>query len=359
MMLQCGCCPKVPAGFFDARSRKSSPNAVRAAAKPAAKAKRRAPPPARRIDVHHHIAPPAYRTLKAASSLEPPNAHRDALYEGWNPGVALESMDEGGTVTAITSITDGTFIALHPQRARIAREVNEFAARMREDHPGRFGHFATLPMPDVEASLREIEYALDVLKCDGVDIRTSYGSQWLGDAAFAPVYQELQRRKAIVYSHPHEPPFAQKLIPGVPGSTIEFCTDSTRAIASVLFGGVTLRYPDVRFIFSHAGGTMPFLVGRFTNLAGRPLHTGRFPRGVMAEIRKLHYELAQATHPGALDALLRIVPVKQILFGTDYPHFNAKDTAREIGRYGFSAKDLAAIDRGNALRLFPRFAKEA
>ncbi len=293
--------------------------------------------------------------MKAQAGLGPANAHRDAMYQGWNPGVALESMDEGGTATAITSITDGAFIALHPERARIAREVNEFAARMQQDHPGRFGHFATLPMPDMDACLKETEYALDVLGFDGVDIRTSYAMKWLGDASFAPLYQELDRRNAIVYCHPHEPVFAGNLIPGVPGSTIEFCTDSTRAIASVVFGIVSERYPNVRFIFSHGGGTMPFLVERFVNLSRRAQHAERFPNGVLPLLKKFYYELAQAAHPGALDALLRVVPIVQVLFGTDFPHFTAKATARQIAGYGFSAQQLAAIDRGNAQRLFPRF----
>jgi predicted TIM-barrel fold metal-dependent hydrolase len=356
--LQCSCCPQVPSAFFATRPRKSAPESTRrrkAVLKTRSKTKRAPPASPHRIDVHHHISPPAYRILKAESALEPPNRHRDALYEGWNPGVALESMDEGGTATAITTITDGTFISLHPERIRIARECNEYAARMQQDHPGRFGHFATLPMPDVDACLNEIEYSLDVLGFDGVDIRTSYGMQWLGDVAFEPIYEELNRRKAVVYSHPHEPPFAHNLIPGVPGSTIEYCTDSSRAIASVLFGGVCVRYPDVRFIFSHGGGTMPFLVERFTRLAKRESHAKKFPKGPIAELRKFYYEVAQAAHPGALDALLRIVPLKQVLFGTDFPHFTAKETGRQLVDYGFNAKALAAIDRDNALKLFPRF----
>ncbi len=351
--LSCSCCPSVPSGFFAAGARKSSP-ARKASARPK-KLGPGAPRSPRRIDVHHHIAPPAYRKLKTEAALGPANAHRDALYEGWNPGVALESMDEGGTATAITSITDGVFIAMHPDRARIAREVNEFAARMQQDHPGRFGHFATLPMPDMDACLKEVEFALDVLGFDGVDIRTSYGMKWLGDTSFEPLFQELDRRKTIVYCHPHQPVFADSLIPGVPGSTIEFCTDTTRAIASVVFGIVSERCPNVRFIFSHAGGTMPFLVERFTSLAKRKQHAARFPEGVLPILRKFYYELAQAAHPGALDALLRIVPIVQVLFGTDFPHFTAKATAKQISAYGFSAQQLAAIDRGNAQRLFPRF----
>ncbi|MCC6473245.1 MAG: amidohydrolase [Burkholderiales bacterium] len=351
----CSCCPQVPDGFFAAVARKSA-----ATRRPAAKAKagaKRAPAASpRRIDVHNHIAPPGYLKMKMESKLEPPNAHRDRLYAGWHPGLTLESMDEGGTQAAITSITDGTFISLHPHRVRIAREVNEFAAKMQQDHPGRFGHFATLPMPDVDACLAEIEYALDVLGFDGVDIRTSYRMQWLGDQAFVPIYEELNRRKAIVYSHPHEPFFAHDLIPGVAGSTIEFCSDTSRAIASVLFGGIATRFAQVRFIFSHGGGTVPFLLDRFINQARRGEHPKTFPKGIVHELKKFYYEVAQALHPGALDALLRMAPLNHVLFGTDYPHFHAKETGRRLAAYeGFDEAALAAINRGNALKLFPRF----
>ncbi len=352
-MTQCGCGPRAPEAFFAAKLRRS---ALQMPSSSTSKGKRQTSGTARNIDVHHHIAPPGYLQMKLESDLEPANAHRDRLYVGWNPGVALDSMDEGATATAITTITDGTFIALHPERARIAREVNDYAAKMQQDHPGRFGHFTTLPMPDVDACLKEIEYGLDELGFDGVDIRTSYNLQWLGDPAFAPIYEELNRRKAIVYSHPHEPPFAHNLIRGVPGSTIEYCTDTSRAIASVVFGGVATRYPDVRFIFSHGGGTMPFLLERFTDLAKRDQHAKRFPKGVLPELKKFYYEVAQAVHPGALDALLRLAPLNHVLFGTDFPHFNARDTGRKLAAYdGFGAKELAAVTRANALKLFPRF----
>jgi len=264
-------------------------------------------------------------------------------------------MDEGGTQTAITTVTSGAAIASHPQKVRVARECNEYAANLKRDYPGRFGHFATLPMPDVEASLKEIAYALDVLKLDGLDIRTSYGMQYLGDAAFAPVYEELNRRKAIVYCHPHEPRALQSPIPGVPGATIEFCTDTTRAIASVVFGGTAVRYPEVRFIFSHGGGTMPFIVERFTRLAMRPQFKAKFPQGVLAELRRFYYEVAQAAHPGALSSLTRLVKVNQILFGTDFPYRTSKEIGKGLVDYGFNAAQLAAINRGNAVKLFPQF----
>lgn len=356
----CSCCPPLPGTRAAFAVREAAARRVAVARKSASKTKtkaKRAPARAssRRIDVHHHIAPAVYIKAMETLGLAGENHWQNEVYKGWSPAVAIESMDEGGTQAAITTITSGAAIAAHPDRIRIARECNEYAANLQRDYPGRFGHFATLPMPDVKAALKEIDYALDVLKLDGVDMRTSYGMQYLGDAAFAPIYEELNRRHAVVYSHPHEPRSLQSPIPGVPGSTIEFCTDTTRAIASVLFGGTSIRYPNVRFIFSHGGGTMPFIVERFTRLAERGDFKKMFPKGVLGELRKFYYEVAQAAHPGALSSLTRLVRVNQILFGTDFPYRTSKEIGKGLVDYGFSAAELAAINRGNAAKLFPRF----
>jgi len=355
----CSCCPPLPGTRAAFAVREAAAKRAAASGKSSSKSKaraRRVPAKAspRRIDVHHHIAPEVYIKAMESLGLAGENHWQNEVYKGWSPAVAIESMDDGGTQTAITTVTSGAAIAGHPRKVRVARECNEYAANLQRDYPGRFGHFATLPMPDVYAALKEIEYALDVLKLDGVDIRTSYGMQYLGDAAFAPIYEELNRRKAVVYCHPHEPRALQSPIPGVPGSAIEFCTDTTRAIASVLFGGTAVRYPDVRFIFSHGGGTMPFIVERFTRLAVRGAFKTMFPKGVLAELRKFYYEVAQAAHPGALSSLTRLVKVNQILFGTDFPYRSSREIGKGLVDYGFNEKELAAINRGNAVRLFPR-----
>jgi 6-methylsalicylate decarboxylase len=265
-------------------------------------------------------------------------------------------MDRGGTQTALTSLYAASALAHHPEARKLARQCNDFAAGMARDYPGRFGGFATLPLPDVEGCLEEIEYALDELKMDGVDMRTSYGKMWLGDAHFAPLYEELNRRKAVVYTHPHEPEFLRDLVPGIPGSAIEFCTDTTRTIASLLFTGTASRFPDVRFIFSHGGGVLPFIVERFTRLAKRKDLADELPKGVLYEIRKFYYEVAQAAHPGALSALTELIPMSQIMFGTDFPYRTASDIGKGLVDYGFKAAQLAAINRGNAAKLFPRHA---
>jgi predicted TIM-barrel fold metal-dependent hydrolase len=303
-----------------------------------------------RIDVHHHIAPPSYLTEIAARRVQ------EGPLRAWTPARSLEDMDRAGVTTALTSITTpGVWFGDAALARRLARECNEYAARLVQDHPGRFGVFAVVPMPDVDGTLREIEYALDTLKADGIGFITSFGDKWLGDEAFAPVMQELHRRKAVAYTHPTAANCCRNLIAEVPESIIEFGTDTTRTIASLVFTGTASRYPDIRFIFSHAGGTMPFLTERFTRLPlVRKDLAPRVPNGVAYELSKFYYDTAQASHPMALASLLKLVPVSQVVFGTDYPYRTAADHVKGLAEYGFGAADLRAIDRDNALRLLPR-----
>src|SRR5262249_26471731 len=223
---------------------------------------------------------------------------------------------------------------------RLARECNEYAAKLAADHPGRFGVFAAMPMPDVDGSLREIAYALDTLKADGVGLFTSYGDRWLGDPAFTPLMEELNRRKAVCYTHPTTANCCHNVLPGVPAPIIEYGTDTTRTIASLVFSGTATRFPDIRFIFSHAGGTMPFLTERFVRLplANKEI-AARLPNGVLPELRRFHYDVAQAANPMALASLLQLVPVSQVLFGTDFPFRTSIDHVRGLAGYGFSAGD--------------------
>lgn len=346
-------------GFVPCRCCAAAAGATRPARKIAGrKAKARGKPEnpgPRRIDVHNHITPPEYvRALGAERLFNGSAGSRRATYE-WSPTRAIEAMDQGGTATAVTSVYYSSALAGHPEAPRVARACNEYAAGLARDYPGRFGHFAMLPMPDVDASLKEIAYALDVLKLDGVEMCTSYGKRWLGDEAFAPLFEELNRRKAIVYTHPHEPAFVENLIPGVPGSTIEFCTDTARTIASLVFSGMATRFPAVRFIFSHGGGVMPFIAERFMRLGQRKDFAAKLPRGALVELKKFYYEVAQAAHPGALAALTRLMPVSRILFGTDFPYRSAIEIGQGLTKFGLDARALQAINRGNALKLFPRF----
>jgi len=302
-----------------------------------------------RIDVHHHHTPPPYLAAITARNITGP-------VRDWTPEKSLADMDQAGVATALTSITTPALRFLDDADARkLARECNDYSAKLVADGKGRFGMFAVMPMPHVDATLHEIAYALDTLKADGIGMLTSYGDKWLGDPAFAPVMEELNRRQAVVYTHPTTANCCGNLIPDVPDAIIEWGTDTTRTIASLVFSGTAARLRGVKFIFSHGGGTLPFLTERFVRL---PLINKdlapRVPNGVEHELKRFYYDTAQASHSYAPASLTRLIPISQIVFGTDYPYRTAADHVKGLADHGFTAGDLLAIDRDNALRLLPR-----
>jgi predicted TIM-barrel fold metal-dependent hydrolase len=301
----------------------------------------------RRIDVHHHFVTPVYTAaLKAHGIRQVP----------WTIQGSLEDMDKSGIATSITSLVPPSIsFGDAPLGRKLARDANEYAAKLVSDYRGRFGSFASIPLPDTEGSLEEIRYALDTLKADGIGLMTSYRGKYLGDPVFWPVLEELDRRKAVVYTHPTPPLCCSKILPGLSVNTIEGPVDTTRTIASLLFGGAAARYPNIRWIFSHSGGVTPFLLSRFEREeAGMKDRQQKLPQGLMHELRKFYYETAQGHHPGALAALTKIAPLSQILYGTDYPFRPGAEVNAGLTQFGFSAADLRAIERENALRLLPR-----
>ena len=268
---------------------------------------------------------------------------------------SLEDMDRGGVAHAFVSLTTPGVWFGDPAFARkLARDWNEYAAKVVADHPGRFGFFAVLPLPDVEGSLREIEYALDSLRADGIGLYTSYQDRHLGDPTFAPILQELNRRKAVVYTHPVKPDCCAKLLPDVSEAMIEYGTDTTRTIASLVFSGCATRFSDMRLIFSHAGGTMPFLVGRFSFWAKMPHVAKNLPNGVIHELQRFFYDTAQSANRGAMSSLLELVETSQILFGTDFPFGSSSEHMHGLAGCSLSADDLRAIKYRNAHRLLTR-----
>lgn len=300
-----------------------------------------------RIDVHHHFFPPDY--VAAITALGA------AASPAWTPARSLEEMDRSGIATSILSLSPPSVWAGDVTKSRsIARNANEYGAKMAADHPGRFRLFAAVPLPDTEGSLREIGYALDTLHASGIGLMTSYGNRWLGDATFQPVWEEMNRRKAVVYTHPITPGCCGNLNDDIPAVAIEWATDTTRTIASLVFSGVAARYPDIHWIFSHGGGTMPFLLSRFQyqekTMKNR---AARLPNGLMHELQKFYYDTAQANHPGALAALLKLVTAEQLLFGTDFPYRDGAEVIAGLNAHAFSDKELAAIERNNAIRLIP------
>jgi len=316
-------------------------------------------PAPHRIDTHHHILPPPWLAEERERILADAQAIPVEQQLAWSPAAAIEAMDAAGTATAIISVSSpGVWFGNAEQAKRLARIVNDYGAQMCRDHKGRFGMFAVLPFPDVEGSLREIEYAFDVLKLDGIGLLTSYGDTWPGNPRYAPIFDELNRRKSIVYFHPTAPTCCTHLVPGISTATIEFPTDSTRSIVDLLYSGTFTRCPDIRFIFSHGGGILPMLAGRIAGSLTRPFAreaARRNPKGAIHEFRKLFYDIASVTNPTAMGALLSLAPITQILLGSDYPFWGADIFAKQLRELDLTPDQLAAIERGNAARLFPKF----
>jgi predicted TIM-barrel fold metal-dependent hydrolase len=303
-----------------------------------------------RIDVHNHLTPPGY-----LAELNPKGLLTRQSID-WTPARSIEDMDRAGVAKSITSITSpGLWFGDDAMARRLSRECNDYAAKLAVDHPGRFGVFVSIPLPDIDGSLREIEYGLDKLKADGIAMFTNYGDKWFGDPAFAPVYEELNRRKAVVYTHPRSANCCRNVLPDLNDSAIEWGTDTTRAIARTIFAGTAAKYPDIRVIFSHAGGTMPFLIERFDLAAKGPQFAKQLPEGFLAAAKKFYYDTAQASNPVAMGALKKLIPMSQIVFGTDYPFRTAADHVKGLKECGvFDAKELLAIDNENAARLLRR-----
>jgi 6-methylsalicylate decarboxylase len=300
-----------------------------------------------RIDIHHHFAPPAWVSeVKGRPLLQAANTK-------WTPAQSIDDMDRGGVAAAMISITNpGLWFGDAEVTRRLARACNEYGAKLVQQYPTRFGLFAAMPLPDVDATLKEIAYAYDTLKVDGIGLLTSYGDTWLGNAAFRPVMEELNRRKAVVHIHPTAANCCRNLEYGAAPGSIEYGTDTTRAIIGVTFSGDAARYPDIRFIWSHAGGSAPFLAGR---IDGGNVND-RMPKGFIYEAKKFYYDTAGASNRGALASLLELVPKSQVLFGTDFPPGGSSvELATMLAAVGFfSPTDLRAVEQENAVRLLPR-----
>ena len=311
-----------------------------------------------RIDTHHHPYPPKYVSAIGDRLKQTTHAFYPRLV-AWQPSQAIEVMDRDGIAAAVLSISaPGVWFGDAAAARTLARECNDACATIERDHKGRFGHFAALPLPDTEGSLREIEHAFDVLKADGIALMTNYDDKWPGDKAFAAVFDELNRRKAVVYFHPTAASFLTSVIPDIPPPSIEFPFDTTRAIVSLMFGGTLARCPDIRWIFSHGGGALAMVAGRLVGLAkNRPELGARVPNGVMAELGKLYYDVIGANTPGTYGAVREVAPVSRLLFGSDYPFWSPEVTIAGLAGLQLGAADLAAIERDNALALLPKFAR--
>jgi predicted TIM-barrel fold metal-dependent hydrolase len=338
----------------------------------------------RRIDVHHHILTSQYvEELAKVGVIE----SGGVPFPQWKPEDSLAVMDRWGIDAALLSVSSPGLCFGDATKAReVARSLNKFASWCVARWPERFGFFATLPLPEVEAALSEIGYALDTLHADGVGLLSNHEGIYLGDPRFDAIFAELDRRAAVVFIHPTV--FTGSAIPsaknaGSPvrtlqGSVLEFVFDTTRAVANLIISGTLKRHPHVRIILSHTGGTVPLLAHRLIDpskiaaLYVRKAQAGQAAppsldtleqllqtatEDTFGQLRGLYYDTALSANATVLSSLQRLVPASHILLGTDYPF------AQEIGvRYsldgiaayaGFSEQDRKDVESNNASKLFP------
>jgi 6-methylsalicylate decarboxylase len=309
------------------------------------------------IDTHHHIFPPTFtaRNLKRMTDDSP--TFPGSFYTKWTPRYSLEQMDKNGVATAIGSMTSpGVWFGDIAEGRKNARDCNEYGAKLAQDYPGRFGMWGAIPLPDTDGSLHEIEYIYDMLKLDGIGLLTSYDDgKLLGHPNFAPVLEELNRRKAVIFVHPTISccgfPIAH-----LNRVSIDFPTDTTRTITDLIYSGSLMRFPNIRWIFSHGGGTILMLTPRLSGGGLTPEEkAATIPNGFERELQKLYYDIASVClSPIPMAAVLNGIPKEHLLFGSDIPFFTIERIAAAVNKFDVSAGDLRMIQRENALQLIPR-----
>jgi predicted TIM-barrel fold metal-dependent hydrolase len=310
------------------------------------------------IDVHAHFVTDRYIAAARAAGHD----HPDGMpgWPEWSPQSHLDLMDRSGIATSMLSVSSpGVHFGDDAAARALAREVNEFAAGVVRDHPGRFGHLAALPLPDIDGSLTEIAYALDVLGCDGVAVETNAHGHYLGDVVFAPVWDELERRRAAVFVHPTSPMHAESISVGLPRPMLEFLFDTARSVTDMLYAGVFERYPGIRWIFTHGGGVLPLLADRIqlfrTAFAGEEQG-----RPTAEQLRGLWFDMAGTPFPHQIPALDAAFGLERLLYGSDYcwtppaavtAQITAIDAADRPG-----APTWRKLTTDHARELFPRCA---
>jgi predicted TIM-barrel fold metal-dependent hydrolase len=314
-----------------------------------------------RIDVHQHLMPPFYAEALPANGGDP----SDSPMPQWSPELALQYMDAHDIATSIVSLSAPSVVGWQgAARRHMARRVNEYVATLVGKWPGRFGNFATVPLPDVDGTLEETAYALDTLHADGVFVLATYQGRYLGDPIFEPLWAELHRRKAVVLIHPGvtpgQPPFppADGIVPPL----LDFLLQTTRSAVQMVFNGVIDRYANVRFVLSHAGGFLPYAALRVAGGVPHFRSDLSDPAKTLSALKRFYFDTALSTG-SAIPALLDFADGDRILFGSDFPYAPPDVAAYFIAALDanphLNADQRAALNYRNALALFPRLANVA
>lgn len=316
----------------------------------------------RKIDVHHHVFPPEY--VAALDRLGVKHEGGGLAFPAWSAETDIELMDKFGIRAALAELSSpGAAVGDAATSRYLARLFNEYMAGLIEKYPGRYGAFAAVPLPYTKDAIEEAVYALDTLELDGIGVLGSAGDRFLGDPGFEELWQELDRRKTVIHVHPNVHSTSEGIVPGVPEFFFEFIADTTRTVMSLLFNGTLERYPNIRWIFSHAGGAVPYLAWRLTLSQYIPALAKNVPEGALHYLRRLYYDTTLSTSPFAMKAVMDLAGPSQILFGSDHPYAIPPVIAAEVAGLDkldvFDAASRQRMEEGNALELFPRFAEPA
>ncbi|MGE3246208.1 MAG: amidohydrolase family protein [Beijerinckiaceae bacterium] len=307
-----------------------------------------------KIDVHHHVLPEFYKDVQRAAGIG------GTAYQGfpaWTPDKSLALMDRLGIAQTIFSFTSpGIYFGNVAQTRQLAVQFNDYLAELKAGSGGRFGGFAFLPLPDIEAAISEIGRVQEELKLEGVCLLTSVDDRYIGDPMFWPLYEELNRRKMTVFLHPCYPPGVEAKGWDIPRMLIDYPFETTKVATNLIFNGVMEKLPDINWILSHAGGTLPMLAHRISIFDTRTKFKENYPKGALHYIRQFWFDTALSGDKAPLDALMAFADPARILFGTDYPYVVediAEAETRGFEAYGgWTQEQRRAVERGNAERLF-------
>jgi predicted TIM-barrel fold metal-dependent hydrolase len=306
------------------------------------------------IDTHHHILPDFFG--QATENADAPVGGLAPLR--WSKEASISFMDDGGDVAVVSLSTPGVHTGDSAAARALARHCNEFSAELIRSRPDRFGGLACLPLPDVDGSLKELSYALDLLGLDGFVLFTNSNGVYLGDGALEPVFEELERRQAVVYVHPNPSPDAVAHSLGLPDNLLDFPADTNRAVAQMHYTNRFARTPNVKYVFSQAGGSIPYLAARLAIIDEMGFIPGGGQRGTAADMfHRIYWDTALAASDPVFRMLRDVAGIDQVLYGTDFPYLRRDLAVRSKQRILHSPEldqsEKQGILGGNASRLFP------
>lgn len=280
------------------------------------------------VDVHSHFLTPRYvQAARDAGHLQP-----DGMpgWPAWDAAGHLELMDAWGIDVSVLSISSpGTHFGDDAAARDLSRHVNEAGAEVRRAHPGRFGHFASLPLPDVDGALVELEHAMDQLGCDGVTVETNIHGSYLGDPRWLPLLEELDRRRTPVFVHPTSPVGHETIALGRPRPMLEFLFDTTRTVSDLVLTGRLQAFPGIPWVITHGGGALPLLAERIDLFRRITAPEDRAP-SVGEQMSGLWFDLAGTPFPHQVPALTRVVGTERLVYGSDYCWTPAPGAAAQV-----------------------------